>query len=134
MSYGTEICPQCGGLAKVYEGGGGHCPNCGYWLNSSWNDGEQIMNDNAKFIARKLQQVCRGKFKVCRVGLDMLRVTVYNERDWVALRYLIQDYTDMRDGIRSVGGGEWSATFFGFNVSEDFDGYSIRPYRAERGY
>ena len=37
MSYGSKVCPQCGGEVKVYfEGDGscfGTCPTCGHYLN-----------------------------------------------------------------------------------------------------
>lgn len=59
MSYGSDICPKCGGEVRVAEGYGGTCPNCGHWVSAGTVDSLQARLDREK----KEEEIRRERMK-----------------------------------------------------------------------
>lgn len=59
MSYGSDICPKCGGEVRVAEGYGGTCPNCGHWVSAGTVDSIQAQIDREK----KEEEIRRERMK-----------------------------------------------------------------------
>lgn len=130
------ICSKCGGTYSVVEGGIGRCPNCGKSDLSSWCDEGQIMKENAMFFARKMLQVCRGKFRCHQSGTDTIRVVVKNRHDKMQVTNLAKSYA--KDGyclwLFDRYSDTYTAEICGFSETVDFDGYRCRPYTCEEGW
>lgn len=75
MSYGIKECSNCGGEVKVYEGHGGKCPNCGYWISCSYFDDDiDYEKEEEDKIQKEIDEaVAKGTLKVrvdCREDDD----------------------------------------------------------------
>lgn len=129
-------CARCGGRVSVPEGGFARCPNCGKAILSSWCDEGQIMKNNTMFFARKMQQVCRGRFSCRQSGCDTIKVVVTNRHDKMQVTNLAKSYA--KDGfciwLFDRYSGTYQADICGFSETVDFDGYRCRPYVLNEGW
>ena len=99
MSYGSDICPNCGGEVRVAEGYGGTCPNCGHWVSAGTVDSLQAQLDREK----KEEEIRRERMKhVIKIVVTCYDHDEDNSWSWT------KEFTNMEDAEkweRSHGGG-----------------------------
>lgn len=88
MSHGCDICPNCGGEVKTFDGYGGTCPNCGHWVSAGIIDSTQMQLDRE----RKEEEIRRKRIE------HAIRIEVYcTENDDDRIREWSKEFTNIED-------------------------------------